>query len=96
MSQEFGVGSERFQGGLLKQQGLASFPGNLGQLLRKLKPGQLSKPLQVGKLFAIVKLENFVSAVHGDSSTQLLLELELDQWVEGMVSHLEALVSSTD
>ena len=96
VSQEFGVGSERFQGGLLKQQGLASFPGNLGQLLRKLKPGQLSKPLQVGKLFAIVKLENFVSAVHGDSSTQLLLELELDQWVEGMVSHLEALVSSTD
>ena len=96
LSQDFGVGPERFQGGLLKQQPLASFPGNLGQLLRKLKPGQLSMPLQMGKLFAVVQLEAFVPAVHGDASTQRLLKLELDQWVEGMVTHLEALVSSTD
>ena len=93
LSYQFGAGSERFHGGLFKLQALTSFPGNMGQLLRRLKPGQLSKPLRMGDLFGIVQLEAFVPAVHGDASFNKILELELQYWLEGMTSHLEAQVN---
>ena len=94
VSQQYGVGPERFHGGKYKLQSLTSFPGNLGLLLRKLQPGELSKPLRIGEQFGIVQLTAFVPAVHGQSSEQRLLEMELQQWMDGMTSHLEVLVSS--
>lgn len=96
LSQQYGVGPERFNGGLLEQQPLAKFAGNLGSLLRKLKPGEITKPLQMGKLFGVLQLESFVPAVHGEESSQLLLQQELQQWVAAMAEHLAALVSSAD
>lgn len=95
LSQRFGVGPERFHGGLYKLQTLINLPGALGQLLRKLEPGELTKPMRMGKQFGIVQLSSFVPALHGDASSLKVLELELQHWVDGMTSHLETLVSSS-
>ena len=93
VSFKFGLGSERFNGGLYKQQPLINLPKGLGKLLRKLEPGELTKPLRMGDHFAIVQLNDFIPAVHGKSSSLKILELELQQWVNGMTSHLECLVN---
>ncbi len=94
LSMQFGVGSERFHGGLFKQQSLSSLPGNLGQFLRKLRPGEITKPLKIGGQFMIVKLENFTPAVLGESIETKLLNIELQRWLDGMTTHLEALLRS--
>ena len=94
LSQQFGVGPERFHGGLYKLQTLNRFSGGLGQLLRKLEPGELTKPIRMGKQFGIIQLTDFVPAIHGEASSLKLLELELQRWVDGMNSYLESLVLS--
>ena len=94
LSLQFGVGPERFHGGLLKQQKLDSLPGTLGNFLRKLEPGELTKPLKIGDHFLIVQLNSFVPAVYGDATALKLLDMELQQWLDGMTSHLEDLLSS--
>lgn len=94
VSQQFGVGPERFHGGLLMQQTLVKLPGKLGKLLAKLEPSELTKPFRMGKQFGIVRLESFVPAVYGEASEAKILELELQQWVDGMATHLETLVCS--
>jgi parvulin-like peptidyl-prolyl isomerase len=92
LSQQFGVGPERFHGGLYKLQTLNNLPGGLGQLLRKLEPGELTKPMRIGEQFGLIQLTDFVPATHGEASSLKLLELELQRWVDGMSSHLETLV----
>ncbi len=93
LSQRFGNGPERFHGGLYKLQTLTNFPGGLGQVLRKLEPGELTKPMRMGKNFGIIQLTDFVPAIYGEASSLKLLELELQRWVDGMSSHLESLVN---
>ena len=94
LSMRFGAVPEKFHGGLYKQQSLGNLPGNLGHFLRKLKPGELTKPLRIGEQFFIVQLTSFVPAVYGEASKQKLLQLELQQWPDGMTVHLETLVKS--
>jgi parvulin-like peptidyl-prolyl isomerase len=92
LSMKFSVGPERFHGGLLKQQSLSNLPGNFGRFLRKLEPGELTKPLKLGEQFVIIQLKSFAPAVYGEASKLQLLELELKFWLDGMTAHLEALV----
>ena len=96
LSQQYGVGKERFNGGLINQQPLSSFPAYLSQLLRKLQPGEVSKPFRMGSLHGFVQLEAFVPAIHGEASEALLLKQELQHWIKAMSEHLAGLLSSTD
>ena len=95
LSMQFGVGSEKFHGGLFKQQALENLPGTLGQFLRKIEPGEPTKPLKLGKQFVIVQLESYVPAEYGEATSSKLLDLELQQWLDGMTTHLEALLNSS-
>ena len=95
LSQSFGVGPERFNGGLYKLQTLNNFPGALSKLLRRLEVGEVTKPMRMGEQFGIVQLSSFVPVQRGEASSLKLLELELQQWVDGMTSHLENLVNSS-
>ena len=94
LSVQFGVGPEKFHGGLFKQQPLVSLPGSLGQFLRKLQSGDITKPLKIGEQFVIVQLVSFVPAELGEATALKLLDLELQQWLDGMTSHLEGLLGS--
>ena len=95
LSNQFGMGKERFNGGLLTLQPLSGFPGRLGEVIRKLQPGELTKPLRMGERFGVVQVESLVPAVHGEESEELLLKQELQQWIKAMAEHLASLVSST-
>ena len=95
LSIKYGIGPEKFYGGMWNQQTLVSFPASFGQFLRKLEPGELAKPLKVGDQFMIVQLISFVPALYGEESSLKLLEYELNQWLDGMTSHLETLLTST-
>ena len=44
LSMRYGVGPEKFHGGLFKQQRLVNLPGSLGQFLRKLEVREMDAP----------------------------------------------------
>lgn len=96
LSMQFAIGSERFHGGLFKLQPLSKFPIGLVKILRNLKSGEISKPLQLSKEFCVVQLNEFVPAVRGEATDQQLLSNQLQLWVQGMSAHLKAQLSSAD
>ena len=90
LSMQFGVGPERFHGGLLKMQYVKDLPKGLGKLLVHLDDGELMKPLQFANKFVVIQLIQRVSAVFDDSTKQLLLSNELQNWIQGMSGRMEA------
>tara|TARA_B100000475_G_scaffold149457_1_gene110907 strand:- start:590 stop:1225 length:636 start_codon:yes stop_codon:yes gene_type:complete len=96
LSMQFATGSERFHGGLIKLQPLSKFPPGLGKILSTLKPGEITKPLRLGKEFCVVQLKEFVPAVLGEVAYQELLSNQLQQWVHGMSAHLKAQLRSAN
>lgn len=94
LSIKFGIGTERFHGGIVKLQPLGKLPSGFASFIRKLKPGDISKPLALGKEFAIVQLQEFIPAAQGERIDQQLLAQELEQWVDGMVVHLKGQLRS--
>ena len=90
LSMQFGVGPERFHGGLLKMQYVKDLPKGLGKLLVHLDDGELMKPLQFSNKFVVIQLIQRVSAVFDDSTKKLLLSNELQNWIQGMSGCMEA------
>ena len=95
LSIQFAIGSERFCGGLFQLTPLSKFPVGLVKILRNLKPGEISKPLRLGKEFCVVQLNEFVPAVQGEDTDQQLLSNQLQLWVQRMAAHLKAQLSSS-
>ena len=90
LSMQFGVGPERFHGGVLKLQYVKDLPQGLGKLLAHLDGGELMKPLKFANKFVIIQLIQRVSAVFDDSTKQLLLSKELQNWIQGMSGCMKA------
>ena len=90
LSMQFGVGPERFHGGLLKMKYVKDLPKGLGKLLVHLDDGELMKPLQFSNKFVVIQLIQRVSAVFDDSTKKLLLSNELQNWIQGMSGCMEA------
>ena len=82
LSQRFGEGPERGQGGLIPLQPLATMPLGLGKVLPRLEPGELLPPTRLGEQVALVQLEQFLPARFDAASRQRLLAAELDQWLK--------------
>lgn len=94
---EHGQGAERFQGGLLPLQPLSKLPHGLAPLLIKLKNGELLPPQRFGKGFALVQLECMELAPLDAAAEELLLNQELNAWIQQLVGALKAhLTSSTN
>lgn len=96
LSMQFAIGSERFNGGLFKLQRISKLPKSLAKILRSLKPGEISNPMRLGKDYCVIQLMEFVPAAHGEAMDQQLLSNQLRLWVQGMVAHLKAQLSSTN
>ena len=58
-ARQFGEGPERLQGGLIPMQPLLSMPFGLGVVLERLRIGEISTPLRLGKVFCLVELLKF-------------------------------------
>jgi parvulin-like peptidyl-prolyl isomerase len=92
---EFGEGPERFQGGLLPLQPLAKLPFGLAPLLKTLRPGELMPPQRFGQGFAIVQLECFEPVPLDQASEEVLLQQELNAWIQQLIAPLQAHLIST-
>jgi len=90
-----GEGPERFKGGLLPMQPMASLPLGLGPVLARLSPGELTLPLSLGQGYAVVQLVALEPAQFNSAIEAKLLSQELQAWVVAMVPVLRShLISS--
>jgi len=63
----------------------------VGAALRRLQPGELSPPIRLGKLFALVELEQWLSVDLTDDLRRQLEQELLDNWLE---QQLQTLIAS--
>ena len=89
LSIKYGVGSERYNGGLVNLQTLGSVPAGFANYLRKIEPGEVTKPLRLGDLFAVVRLNELIPAVQTEEINDKLLSQELQRWIDGIATHLK-------
>jgi len=85
---EYGEGAEKYRGGLITEQTLANMPFGLEELLIRLKPGRLSKPLRLGEGFCLVELISFESSQLDESTTTKLLAEQMRLWIDSVVDVL--------
>jgi len=84
-SSEFGVGPERFNGGLINLQPLKHMPFGLAPLLERLKPGQLSMPLRLTPDFCLVQLISYEPCQLDSRTEDYLLAEQLRLWIDTVV-----------
>lgn len=98
LAARYGEGPERFKGGLLALQPVATLPLGLGPVLARLTPGELTLPLPLGQGYALVQLAAFEQAQFNAAAEAKLLSQELQTWIAAMVpvlrSHLISMHSS--
>ena len=93
LSARFGKGRERYHEGRFDARPLSELPTGLATILAKLTPGELTQPLKVGNLFALVELITYSPAVLDDSTKSTLCDWALSEWLEGMAQALESRLS---
>ena len=90
LSTRFGKGKEMYHEGKFEDRPLSELPTGLAKVVRKLKAGELTHPLQVGNLFALVELVSYTPAVLDDSTKSILCDWALSQWLGDMAKALES------
>ena len=85
-----GEGPERLQGGLIPMQPLLSMPFGLGVVLERLRIGEVSAPLRLGKVFCLVELLKFTPCKLDKSTADVLLKEQFDLWIDSVVEILDA------
>ena len=84
LSWKFGEGPEKKYGGKFSSQRVQDLPAGLPEFLRRLKPGEVSKPHKIGQFFCIIYLESLVSAQFNEEMKQELLASELQAWLSAI------------
>ena len=84
LSWKFAEGPEKKFGGRFSSQRMQDLPAGLPQFLRRLKPGEVSKPHKIGRFFTIIQLESLVAAQFDEKLQQELLLSELDAWLSAV------------
>ena len=82
---EYGEGAEMKSGGLIPLKKLVEFPFGLAPLMERLKEGELSPPLKLGKGFCIVKLIKYVPSQLDDETINGIHFEMLMLWIQGVV-----------
>ena len=90
LSWKFAVGPEKKFGGKFLSQRVKDLPAGLSEFLRRLKPGEVSKPHKINKYFCIIYLESLVPAQFNEDTKQELFASELHAWL----SQVEACLTS--
>lgn len=89
-ARQFGEGPERLQGGLIPMQPLLSMPFGLGVVLERLRIGEVSTPLRLGKVFCLVELLKFTPCKLDKSTADVLLKEQFNLWIDSVVEILDA------
>ena len=89
LSWKYGEGPEKSHGGKFVDVRVENLPKALHNVLSKLKVSEVSKPYCFGKWFGILILDARTPACFDDSVKTLLLNRELDCWLNAAVERLE-------
>ena len=90
-ARQFGEGPEARHQGLIGPMRLSQLqPQVLVDALRGLQPGELAKPLSLGEWYLILRLEHFAPARLNDAMRAVLLEEQLDAFLDERVKRLQA------
>ena len=90
LSWHFGEGEEKKTGGRIVNRRFEKIPKPLHSLLRKLGAGDVLKPHRVGDWYVILQLHEFHPAQFDDELKALLLNREVDAWVDEVQTQLHA------
>ncbi len=90
VARKYGEGSERVQGGMIPMQPMTNMPFGLGPLLERLKPGEVSTPLRLGKGFCMVELLKYVPSKLDESTADVLLKEQFKLWMVSVVEIVDA------
>ena len=88
-AREYGEGDERNNDGELQYQQTSKLPYGLGELVKRLKVGQVTKPLRMNKWFCIIELMEYNKSVLDDKTKEELLAGQLRLWVAAVVKQIE-------
>ena len=86
----YGEGPEHLQGGLIPMQSMSKMPFGLAPLLERLKAGEVSTPLKLGKGFCMVELLKFTPSQLDDGTVDMLLREQFKLWITAVVEVLDA------
>jgi len=89
LSWKYGEGAEKSHGGKFVDVRVENLPKGLHNVLSKLKIAEVSKPHRFGKWFGILILDARTPACFDESVKTLLLNRELDCWLNAAVERLE-------
>ena len=79
---QYGLGQERFKGGLLPTKPLSQMPFGLAEVLPKLDINEVTVPVRLGKGFVIIRMGELCEAKFDQAMENQLLEVELESWLK--------------
>ena len=88
-AREYGEGDERKNSGEFRYQQISSLPYGLGELVKRLEIGNITKPLRMNEWFCIVELMEYTKSVLDDKTREELLAGQLRVWIEAVVKQME-------
>lgn len=88
ISERWGVDPEKRFSGRIAPTPPSKLAPELTMALRRLQPGELSEPIRLGKLFALVELEQWLSVDLTDELRRQLEQELLDAWLEQQLADL--------
>ena len=94
ISAKFAEGPERKFGGRYKNQPMRAFPKEVQSIIRKMKPGEVSKPHSIGERYAILSMESFTAAEFDELTKEIVMMDELEIWLTEVVHHLKSHLKS--
>lgn len=93
ISERWGIDPEKRFNGRIAPTPPTKLAPELTAALRRLQPGDLSEPIRLGKLFALVELEQWLSVDLTDDLRRQLEQELLDAWLD---HQLAGLITSLD
>ena len=88
-AKRYGEGEEKDNGGEFKYQPTSTLPYGLGELLKRLRVGQVTKPLRLKKWFCIIELLEYDKSILNNKTKEELLAGQLRVWVAAVVKQIE-------
>jgi len=88
VSERWGIDPEKRFNGRIAPTAPSKLAPELAAALRRLQPGELSEPIRLGKLFALVELEQWLSVDLTDELRRQLEQEMLESWLQQQLSVL--------
>jgi parvulin-like peptidyl-prolyl isomerase len=88
-ARQYSQGIEAYTGGIMSPISIGRLPKSLAQILRSLNPEEIYRPTVLDNHFAIVRLEQIISAKLNTLTAKSLLNELFESWLQKQLKTLE-------